>query len=74
MVKLLSKAMINKGLSNVNEVWGSEISLYYESLYAGTADLIGKHKDIPSIIDFKNSLRPKKKEWIESYFCQRLCL
>jgi len=41
MVQLLSKAIINRGLSKVNEVWGCEIPLYFDGLYAGTADLIG---------------------------------
>jgi len=66
----LAKVIIKKGLSQVNEVWGNEVSLYAKSLYAGTTDLVGLHNGIPSIIDFKNSLRLKQKEWIEDYFMQ----
>lgn len=70
MAKTLAKVIIKKGLPKVNEVWGTEVSLYSSGLYAGTTDLIGLHENIPSIMDFKNSLQEKKKEWIEDYFMQ----
>jgi len=57
-------------LQNLSEVWGNEIPLYYPGLYAGTADLIGVYKGSPSIIDFKQSNKPKRKDWIEDYFLQ----
>jgi hypothetical protein len=66
----LAKVIISKGLSQINEVWGNEVSLYAKSLYAGTTDLVGLYNNKPSIIDFKNSLRLKNKEWIEDYFMQ----
>lgn len=66
----LAKLIVRKGLSNVNEVWGTEVALYSAGLYAGTTDLVGLHNGIPSIMDFKNSLKDKKKEWIEDYFMQ----
>lgn len=72
MTKALANVIIKKGLVNVNEVWGTEVALYSDRLYAGTTDLIGLHNNIPSIMDFKNSLNEKKKEWIEDYFMQ-LC-
>jgi genome maintenance exonuclease 1 len=68
--KLLANLIIKQGLCNVDEVWGSEISLYAKELYAGTADLVGLHKGVPAIIDFKNSIKAKKKEWISDYFMQ----
>lgn len=55
---------------NISEVWGSEVSLYYPDLYAGTADVIGIWKGKPAIMDFKQANRPKKKEWISDYFLQ----
>lgn len=70
MAQALAKVIIKEGLSKVSEVWGMEVSLYSTGLYAGTTDLVGLHENIPSIIDFKNSLREKKKEWIEDYFLQ----
>jgi genome maintenance exonuclease 1 len=37
---------------------------------AGTVDCIAEYDGTLSIIDFKTSRKPKKKEWIESYFMQ----
>jgi genome maintenance exonuclease 1 len=70
MAKTLAKVIIDNGLSKVDEVWGTEVSLYSSGLYAGTTDLIGLHMGIPSIMDYKNSLKEKKKEWIDDYFMQ----
>lgn len=72
MQKALANVIIKQGLSRVSEVWGTEVALYSKELYAGTCDLIGLHDGIPSIMDYKNSLKEKKKEWIEGYFMQ-LC-
>ena len=55
---------------NLNEVWGSEVNLYYPGLYAGTTDLLGLWKGQPAIMDFKQTNKPKKREWIEDYFLQ----
>jgi len=70
MAQTLAKVIIKHGLPKVDEVWGTEVSLYSKELYAGTTDLIGVHQGIPSIMDFKNSLKDKRKEWIEDYFMQ----
>jgi len=72
MSQTLAKVIIKHGLSKVSEVWGTEVALYSTELYAGTTDLTGLHEGKPSIMDFKNSLRDKKREWIEDYFIQ-LC-
>ena len=55
---------------NLDEVWGSEVNLYYPELYAGTTDLLGVWKGQPAIMDFKQTNKPKKREWIEDYFLQ----
>jgi genome maintenance exonuclease 1 len=55
---------------DLNEVWGSEVALYYPGLYAGTTDLVGVYKGKPTIMDFKQTNKPKKREWIEDYFLQ----
>lgn len=70
MAKALAKVIIKEGLPKVNEIWGTEVALYAKGLYAGTTDLVGVHNGIPSIMDFKNSIGEKKKEWIEDYFMQ----
>lgn len=62
--------IINTYFRNVSEIWGSEVSLFYPERYAGTTDLVGVYRDKPAIIDFKQSNKPKKRQWIEDYFCQ----
>lgn len=57
-------------LPNVTEYWGVEVPLFYSGLYAGTTDLIGAWKGVPAIMDFKQTNKPKKREWIEDYFLQ----
>jgi genome maintenance exonuclease 1 len=57
-------------LDDVNEIWGSEVPLYIPSLYAGTTDLVGLYKQQPCIMDFKQTNKLKKREWIDDYFLQ----
>jgi len=70
MARSMSDVIIEKGLCHVNEIWGNEVSLYYPDLYAGTTDLVGLYQGEPAIIDFKNTTKPKKEEWIEDYYLQ----
>lgn len=70
MAKELSDIVIKEGLSNIDEVWGTEVPLYYPGLYAGTTDCVGVWKGKPAIIDFKTTRKPKKREWIDDYFLQ----
>jgi genome maintenance exonuclease 1 len=70
MSKALAKVIIKNGLCNVDEIWGSEVMLYSKGLYAGTTDIVGLHAGKPAIMDFKNSLKDKKREWIDDYFMQ----
>ena len=68
---LLAQQIIDYGfLKNLNEVWGNEIMLAYDGLYAGTADVVGVYKNRECIIDFKQSNKYKKREWIDDYFIQ----
>ena len=69
-VKHMTKKIIQKGLSKVDEFWGCEVQLYAEKLYAGTADGVGIHEGQPAIIDFKNSRSFRKDEWVQDYFLQ----
>ena len=67
----MAAQIILQGLQpNVTEYWGVEVPLYYSGLYAGTTDLIGMWKGRPAIMDFKQSNKPKKREYIEDYFLQ----
>ena len=66
----MAAEIILKGLGQVDEFWGVEVPVYYSGLYAGTTDCVGLWNGKPAIIDFKQSNRVKKREWIEDYFLQ----
>ena len=66
----MAKKIINDGLIDLTEIWGSEVTLYYPELYAGATDVVGIYNGRESIIDFKQTNKPKKREWIEDYFVQ----
>ena len=66
----MAMQVIQNGLSNITEFYGSECTLYYPGLYAGQTDLIATHKGDMAIIDFKQTNKPKKREWIEDYCLQ----
>ena len=66
----MAQTVIDDGLKNVQEFWGVEIPLYFPKLYAGTTDGAGIHLNEESILDYKQTNRPKRREWIEDYFLQ----
>lgn len=66
----MARIVIDKGLSKVNEVWGCEVPLFFPELYAGTTDCVGVHQGEAAILDFKQTNKPKKLEWIDDYFLQ----
>jgi len=67
----MAQQIIEKGLKNrLQEFWGLEVTLYYPELYAGATDVVGVYDGSESIVDFKQSNKPKKKEWIEDYKLQ----
>ena len=66
----MAQQIINNGLKDLNEIWGSEVTIYYPGLYAGATDVAGIFNGVESIIDFKQSNKPKRKEWITDYFLQ----
>jgi hypothetical protein len=66
----MADTVINKGLVHVTEYWGTEVPVYYAGLYAGTTDCLGLWRGKPAIIDFKQTNKIKKREWIDSYFLQ----
>ena len=70
VAKKMAQVIIEKGLDVLQEVWGSEVTLHYPGLYAGQTDLVGTYDYEDSIVDFKSSSKPKRKEWIEDYFLQ----
>ena len=70
LAKKMTQKFINDGLNGISEVWGLEVGLMLDNLYAGTADCVGKYNAIPTLIDFKTAKKIKKREWIEDYFLQ----
>ena len=69
---IMAQTVIDQGLKNVNEFWGVEIPLYFPNVYAGTTDGAGIHIGEEAILDYKQTNKPKKREWIDDYFMQ-LC-
>ncbi len=65
--KRMSEKVIEIGLAPVSEYYGSEVTVYYPGLYAGATDLVCNHNDMETIVDFKQSNRPKREEWITDY-------
>ena len=68
--KPMAQKIIDIGLAPVDEWYGSEVTLYYPGLYAGSTDLVCRHNGMDTIIDFKQANRPKNKDWIDDYYLQ----
>ena len=66
----MARRIIESGRGELDEVWGQEVTLYYPGLQAGATDIVGVYEGQPAIIDFKQTNKPKKREWISDYFCQ----
>jgi genome maintenance exonuclease 1 len=68
---VMAQTIYDEGLrGSMDEIWGTEITLYYPGLYAGACDLAGIYEGKQAILDFKQSNTRKKKEWITDYFLQ----
>jgi len=69
--RTMAQQIIDKGLKNrLKEFWGLEVTLYYPELYAGSTDVAGVYDDAEAIIDFKQSNKLKRREWIDDYKLQ----
>lgn len=66
----MADVIIENGLSKVNEVWAMEQSLYFPGLYSGTTDLVGVYDGDPAVMDYKQTNKPKKEEWVDDYKIQ----
>ena len=65
----LGYRLMRETFDAIDEVWGSEVTLHTDR-YAGTTDMVGLFKGKSAIIDFKQSIRPKRHEWITDYWHQ----
>ena len=70
VARSMAQTIIDKGLIDLHEIWGNEVVLHYPDLYAGQTDLVGIYQGRDSIIDFKQTNRPKQEAWIEDYYLQ----
>ena len=68
--KAMANKIINEAFTPITEYYGSEVTVHYTGLYAGSTDLVCMHNDMETIVDFKQSNRPKKQEWVEDYCLQ----
>jgi hypothetical protein len=66
----MAHTVVEHGLKNVSEFWGIEVPLYFPKVYAGTTDGAGIHLNEEAILDYKQTNKPKKREWIGDYFLQ----
>ena len=66
----MAETIIAKGFPDLEEIWGVECTLHYPGLYAGQTDMCGIYQGRESIIDFKQTNKPKKAEWIDDYKLQ----
>ena len=66
----MAQKVIDVGLTPVETIYGSEVTLYYPGLYAGSTDLVCVHNEMDTIVDFKQANRPKREDWIGDYKLQ----
>ena len=62
--------LANKYFGAISAIHGSEVGLYYQDRYAGTTDLVATYRGKLAIVDFKQSVKPKRYEYITDYFHQ----
>ena len=67
--RLMAHEIVNN-LDKLKIVYGNEVCLAYEDLWAGATDVVGVYDDKPTILDFKQSNKPKREEYIEDYYYQ----
>lgn len=62
--------LANKYFGAISEIHGSEVSVHLGDRYAGTTDLVAEYRGKLAIVDFKQSVKPKRHEFITDYFHQ----
>ena len=62
--------LANRYFGEVSEIHGSEVALHYNQRYAGSTDLVATYRGHLAIVDFKQSVKPKRYEYITDYFHQ----
>ena len=68
---MASLSNLKPSLNRISKIFAQEAPLYSKHLgVAGRVDCVGLYDGVPSIIDFKTSKKPKKREWVTNYFTQ----
>ncbi len=67
---LMALTLANRYFGALSEIHGSEVGLHYQGRYAGTTDLVATYRGKLAIIDFKQSVKLKRHEFITDYFHQ----
>jgi genome maintenance exonuclease 1 len=67
---LMALTLAYKHFGAISEVHGSEVSVHLAGQYAGTTDLVATYRGKLAIVDFKQSVKPKRFEFITDYFHQ----
>lgn len=70
MAWTMHKQITNRALPHVEEVWGVEVALHCDQLYAGRSDLIGVYRGKPAIMDHKTTKRFKDANGLKKYKLQ----
>mgnify|MGYP001193813265 CR=1 FL=1 len=70
LAESLAQIVIDNLISKLDEIWGSEVSVYYTDKYAGTIDLIGIYDGKICVIDYKSSYKTKTIDELEDFFIQ----
>ena len=59
VAKVMADVIIEKGLKDMSEIWGSEVTLHYPGKYAGQTDLVGVYDYEDSICLLYTSPSPR---------------
>ena len=69
--KKMADEIIEQGIKGkLSEIYGTEATLYYPGKYAGTCDAVGVYEGQETIIDFKQSNKPKTDSRVADYKIQ----
>ena len=67
--RLMAHEIIHN-LEPLKIIYGNEVNLAYKNRWAGSTDVVGEYDSKPTIIDFKQSNKPKREAYVEDYYYQ----
>jgi genome maintenance exonuclease 1 len=69
LARMMAHEIVNN-LEKLKIVYGNEVNLAYKDLWAGATDVVGLYDEQPTIIDFKQSNKLKREDYVEDYYYQ----